>query len=321
MNWCHAGTHPAPVSGIGEASHPGPDNSNRFIFETFSVTTLNDPINRDVLLQRKAHAIFIQEQLHATRQSPNDASLFHQAHCVALSLTDLGQCKTVRRGWLDCCTGDHVHEPSSRNGQAGVFQAAGTCRYLQSGHGLIDSPDGHQPVWVARSRHHNRKSRNKTDELITAAQQEFDTTGIGPKIILCDFNTDVDSSPAMRKITNDQGWTDVASVPAPINTQQNQSTCKAHGVRAATRRDFILANDLAVPAITSCITDTQAAFDVHSSTAVQMSPKDFSPTVFTLKKPKSFEWQRLKTRCIQRVNMEGQDSNERLADEQEIKIL
>ena len=44
------------------------------------------------------------------------------------------------------------------------------------------------------------KSRKKTDELITAAQQEFDTIGRGPKIILGDFNTDIDSSPAMRKL-------------------------------------------------------------------------------------------------------------------------
>ena len=53
----------------------------------------------------------------------------------------------------------------------------------------------------------NGKSRKKTDELITAAQQEFDTTGIGPKIMLGDFNTDNDSSPAMKKLRNDQGWT------------------------------------------------------------------------------------------------------------------
>ena len=91
----------------------------------------------------------------------------------------------------------------------------------------------------------NGESRKQTDELITAAHQEFDTTGTGPKIILGDFNTDIDSSPAMRKLINEQGWADVTSLPAPINTQQNQPTCKAHGARAATRRDFILANDLA----------------------------------------------------------------------------
>ena len=125
----------------------------------------------------------------------------------------------------------------------------------------------------------------------------------------------------MRKLINEQGWTDVASLPAPISTQRNQPTYKAHGARAATRRDFILANDLAVLAITSCNTDTQAAFDVHSPIAVQMSPKEFFlAPVFTLKKPRSFEWQRLKTRCMQRIDMERQHSVERPVDEQEIKI-
>ena len=90
----------------------------------------------------------------------------------------------------------------------------------------------------------------------------------------------------MRKLPNEQGWTDVASLPGPINTQQNQPTCKAHGARAATRRDFILVNDFAVLAITRCHTDTQAAFDVHSPKAVQMSPKDFSPTVFYFEEAK-----------------------------------
>ena len=64
-------------------------------------------------------------------------------------------------------------------------------------------------------------------------------------------------------------------------------------------------------AITSCNTDTQAAIDVHSPITIQMSPKDFSPTVFILKKPRNFEWYRLKTRCMQRINMERQDSAER----------
>ena len=124
----------------------------------------------------------------------------------------------------------------------------------------------------------------------------------------------------MRKLLNEQGWTDVASLPAPITTQRNQPTCKAHGASAATRRDYIQANDLAVIAITSCNSDAQAGFDVHSPIAVQMSPKDFSPTVFALKKPRSFDWQRLKTRCTQRIDMERQHNGERPADEQEIKI-
>ena len=81
-----------------------------------------------------------------------------------------------------------------------------------------------------------------------------------------------------------------------------------------------MANDLAVLTITSCNTDAQAAFDVHSPVAIHMSPKDLPPTVFTLQMPRSFEWQRLKTGCTQRINMERQDSGKRPADEQEINI-
>ena len=73
----------------------------------------------------------------------------------------------------------------------------------------------------------NTFSKKKTDELIEAAQQEFDTTGIGPKIFLGDFNTDIGSSAAMMKFITQRGWTDVASFSAPINTQPNQPTCKA----------------------------------------------------------------------------------------------
>ena len=74
----------------------------------------------------------------------------------------------------------------------------------------------------------NSNSRKKTDELIEAAQQELDTT-------LGDFNTDIDSSPAMRKFITQRGWTDVAILPAPINTQQHQPTCTAHGAKKTTK--------------------------------------------------------------------------------------
>ena len=69
----------------------------------------------------------------------------------------------------------------------------------------------------------NTNSKKKTDELIEATQQEFDTSGIGPRIILGDFNTDIGSSPAMRKLITQRGCTDVASL-APINNQRCQPT-------------------------------------------------------------------------------------------------
>ena len=271
--------------------------------------TLNNPINRDSLLQLKAHAIFIQENLTPQDKAPMTQAYFTK-HTVFLSSAGVG---LIAAQWIRCTN------PVARTDKLAFFRQQGRADIYNLDMGsstalMVTNLHG----WQGAAS--NGKSRKKTDELITAAQQEIDTTGMSPKIVLGDFNTDIDSSPAMRKLINEQGWNDVASLPAPINTQQNQPTCKAHGVRAATRRDFILANNLAVLAITSCNTNTQAAFDAHSPTAVQMSPKDFSPTVFTLKKPRSFEWQRLKTRCIQRISMERQDSGERPVDEQEIKI-
>ena len=68
-----------------------------------------------------------------------------------------------------------------------------------------------------------------------------------------------------------------------INSQQSQPTCTAHGAKKATRTNFVPANEQAVLAITSCGVDTQASFDVHSPIAIQMCPRNFSPTVFVAK--------------------------------------
>ena len=141
----------------------------------------------------------------------------------------------------------------------------------------------------------NTNSKKRTDELIEAAQQEFNTAGIGAKVILGDVNTDLDSNTAMRRLITQLGWTDVASLLAPINNQQ-------YVAKKATRRDFVQAYDLAVIAITSCSVDTQATFDVHSPIAIQMCPRDFSPTVFVARKPMSFDWLRLKQTCTQRMD-------------------
>ena len=66
-----------------------------------------------------------------------------------------------------------MYESSSTKGQTRILQAAGTGRYLQSGHGIIDSAGGYQSLWVARSAS-NGKSRKKTDELITADRRGND---------------------------------------------------------------------------------------------------------------------------------------------------
>ena len=71
---------------------------------------------------------------------------------------------------------------------------------------------------------------------------------------------------------------------------------------------FVLANDLATIAITRCSVDTQAPFDVHSPIVIQVCPRDFSPTVFVARKPRSFDWQKLRQICIQRIAEEKQSS-------------
>ena len=96
--------------------------------------------------------------------------------------------------------------------------------------------------------------------------------------------------------------------------QHQSTTSKAspraqHGAKKATRRDFVLANDLAVLAIISCSVDTKACFDVHSPVVIQLCRRDFSPTVFVARKPWSFDWQRIQQTCIQRIDEEKQSSS------------
>ena len=138
-----------------------------------------------------------------------------------------GRRETSGRSWLDCCTRDQVHEHISQTEKLAFFTQQGRADIYNID---VGSSTALMVVNLYRwqGAANNTNSKKKTDELIEAARQEVDTTGIGPKIILGDINTDIDSSPAMRKLITQRGWTDVASLPAPINNHRCQPTCTEH---------------------------------------------------------------------------------------------
>ena len=142
----------------------------------------------------------------------------------------------------------------------------------------------------------NTNSRKMTVELIEAAQQEFDTAEMGPKVILGDSKHGYQQQPGHEKTHHTHNGDGLMWL-----VFQHQSTTSNASPRAQR-----IANDLAVIAITSCCFDTQASCDVHSPIVIQMCPRDFSPTVFVARKPSSFDWQRIKQTCIQRMDEEQQ---------------
>ena len=182
VNWCNAGCFPVSVSSNGEASHPGPDSSNRLILETINVTTLNIPISRDLLLQRKAHAIFIQEHLTPQDKAPMTQAYFTK-HTVFVLLTDPDSANPSAGVGLIAAQGIRCTNPVARTDKLAFFRQQGRADIYNLDMGsstalMVINLYGWQGAAT------NGKSRKKTDELITAEQQEFDTTGIGPKIVL-----------------------------------------------------------------------------------------------------------------------------------------
>ena len=138
-------------------------------------------------------------------------------HTVFLSPTDLDSAKPAAGVGLIAAQGIRCTNPIPQTEKLAFLRQQGRADIYD-----IDMGSSMMVVnlygWQGAANSTN--SRKRTDELIEAAQQELDTTGIGPKIILGDFSTDIDSSPAMRKLITQRGWTDATILPAPINNQR-----------------------------------------------------------------------------------------------------
>ena len=209
-NSCHAVCFPVSVSRIGEASHPGP-GSNLFTQETINVTTLNNPNSRDLLFQRKAL-----DHLHP------GTSHHHKTNCLSRKLifpstrfsflpTHPDSAKPAAGVGLIAAQGVRCTNPTPQTEKLAFFTQQGRADIYN-----IDMGSSTALVVVNlygwQGAANNTNSRKRTDELIEAAQQELDTTGIGPKVILGDFNTDIDS----RKLITQRGWTDVSTNQQPV---------------------------------------------------------------------------------------------------------
>ena len=118
------------------------------------------------------------------------------------------QRETIKRSWADC--------------RRGIFPTVRTSGHAHNRHGILDGADCHQRVRMSRSAQSTKNGAN-TDELLNVANQEMMAAGSGPMIILGHFNTDFDSSPAMKRLTTLLGWIDAASPPPPINQKPPRS--------------------------------------------------------------------------------------------------
>ena len=183
MNLCLAGTHPVSVCRIGEASHPGPD-SNQFTLETINVTSQNNPLNSELFNNRKAHAIFNQEHLTPQDKLPMTQAYFSK-HTVFLSPNDPDSAKPAAGVSLIAAQGIRCTNPTPQNEKLAFFrqQRQADTHKIDMGSStalMVTNLYG----WQRAA--NNSNSKKRTDELIEAAQQEFDTTGIGPKVMLGD---------------------------------------------------------------------------------------------------------------------------------------
>ena len=93
------------------------------------------------------------------------------------------------------------------------------------------------------------KAADRTNDLVVIAVNEFDLQEPGPKMLVGDFNGELEDLPIIQHLLKEKGWVDLGSHAHLCDGQPNEPTCKANADAKANRRDFILVNDILYDAV------------------------------------------------------------------------
>ena len=91
----------------------------------------------------------------------------------------------------------------------------------------------------------------------------------GPIIITTDLNCNPNRLPALQYAIEYEGWVDVGGNGSMFNGIDGENTCRATPYASETRRDYIFANNKAVPLIESFKVDDDASLHTHKILTLQ----------------------------------------------------
>jgi hypothetical protein len=130
-------------------------------------------------------------------------------------------------------------------------------------------------------------SAARTSEILLAAEEEFTHIPAVPKLIVGDLNADSVDLTAYGELTH-RGWVDLGAHHHPEGASAHTPTCLAASSVQATRRDYILADTLAMHHITNFQVIANSSLPVHSPIDVTFKFQETSFPVNIPWKPGAF---------------------------------
>lgn len=107
------------------------------------------------------------------------------------------------------------------------------------------------------------KALQKTDDLISIAEEECRAHPEARCIINGDFNADEGTIPTLSHMTETQGWTDCGAQADIWGGIPRQFTCRAGPNTKISRIDFVLVNEALFPAIRGFQVDCSCIYKTH----------------------------------------------------------
>ena len=134
----------------------------------------------------------------------------------------------------------------------------------------------------------NTSNAERTNDIISIVQLQFERMSEGPKAIVGDLNGDIEDFPTLGTLLKDQGWMDVGNDPAKCNGLAGQATCHNNHTTKETRIDYFFANEYLIPAIKKCEVDNAGDFPTHKPLIVEVMTDKLINTTNQINKPTNY---------------------------------
>ncbi|KAJ9458041.1 putative ubiquitin thioesterase L96 [Diplonema papillatum] len=178
----------------------------------------------------------------------------------------------------------HVRDRSTKVWQPPMGHAAEQ-RLWETGrwqHLAVPYGDGKRMLHLMTVYAHAR-GRARREELLEAVFEVAAGLGDVPVLVMGDWNTAVEDSPALRKAVSVGHWTDAALLDAQRRGRQPESTCsQADG---GTRIDMVFANAAAVGAVRQVTVTRVPGVPTHSAVVVDLNLQRLQATTGTVVRP------------------------------------
>ena len=120
--------------------------------------------------------------------------------------------------------------------------------------------------------HQNAKLAARTNAMVEATIDEYNTQPLGPAVFAGDINCNTQDLRALSDLLVGGGWVDLGERADIWNRPKGQPTCLAPNSSTPTRRDYVFANAEALQLIVDFEVRPQQHFPVHSFLRVTFRP-------------------------------------------------